>query len=226
MKRIIYFVLAILVCSIYMGCSENEIELYDQTPRINFYGITHTRTLIDTDYVKKEPYSIDSFIVQIQGDFLKESRDFCVKVTSNSDYKNPIDVLLDNKYTYTSLDTVRQVFYYKFTRPAVKEGKKLYGCNLEFDLENPAHLFDKGLVEKNRMTFSVTWKLEPEDWDDWDWGDYSDAKYMFMMDVLGYTYEDIEDIDGDKTKITEAYANYKAEGNPPILDKDGNEISF
>ena len=34
MKRIIYFVLAILVCGVYMGCSENEIDLYDQTPRI------------------------------------------------------------------------------------------------------------------------------------------------------------------------------------------------
>ena len=57
MKRIIYFVLAILVCGIYVGCSENEIDLYDQTPRINFYGsTTHVRTLVDTDYVKKEPY--------------------------------------------------------------------------------------------------------------------------------------------------------------------------
>ena len=26
MKRIIYFVLAILVCGIYVGCSENEID--------------------------------------------------------------------------------------------------------------------------------------------------------------------------------------------------------
>lgn len=33
MKRIIYFILAILVCGIYAGCSENEIDLYDQTDR-------------------------------------------------------------------------------------------------------------------------------------------------------------------------------------------------
>ena len=84
MKRIIYFVLAILVCGIYVGCSENEIDLYDQTPRINFYGsTTHVRTLVDTDYVKKEPYAVDSFEVRIQGDFLKENRDFCVKVSPN-----------------------------------------------------------------------------------------------------------------------------------------------
>ena len=64
MKRIIYFVLAILVCGIYVGCSENEIDLYDQTPRINFYGsTTHVRTLVDTDYVKKEPYVAMTHVV-------------------------------------------------------------------------------------------------------------------------------------------------------------------
>ena len=49
---------------------------------------------------------------------------------------------------------------------------------------------------------------------------------MFMMDILGHTSEDVEDIDADKAKVVDAYANYKAEGNPPILDEDGNEISF
>ena len=58
MKRIIYFVLAILVCGIYAGCSESEIDLYSQTSRINFYGSTYIRTLVDTDYVKTEPYAI------------------------------------------------------------------------------------------------------------------------------------------------------------------------
>ena len=56
----------------YVGCSENEIDLYDQTPRINFYGsTTHVRTLVDTDYVKKEPYAVDSFEVRIQGEFFE-----------------------------------------------------------------------------------------------------------------------------------------------------------
>ena len=100
MKRIIYFVLAILVCGIYVGCSENEIDLYDQTPRINFYSSTHVRTLVDTDYVKiDDPYAVDSFTVRIQGDLLKENRDFCVKVTPNSDYQNSVDVLFCRKVT-------------------------------------------------------------------------------------------------------------------------------
>ena len=53
MKRIIYFVLVILCLRHLCGCSENEIDLYDQTPRINFYSSTHVRTLVDTDYVKR-----------------------------------------------------------------------------------------------------------------------------------------------------------------------------
>ena len=162
MKRIIYFVLAILVCGIYVGCSENEIDLYDQTPRINFYGsTTHVRTLVDTDYVKKEPYAVDSFEVRIQGDFLKENRDFCVKVTPNNDYQNSVDVLLESKYTYTDLDTVCQIFYYKINRPKVQAGRNVYGCYLEFDLNNPLHQFDKGLVEKNQIVLNVRWELKP-----------------------------------------------------------------
>ena len=75
MKRIIYFVLAILVCGIYVGCSENEIDLYDQTPRINFYGSTHVRTLVDTDYVKiEEPLCCRQFYGKnTRGSFERES---------------------------------------------------------------------------------------------------------------------------------------------------------
>ena len=47
MKRIIYFVLAILVCGIYAGCSESEIELYNQTSRINFYGSGTVRKALE-----------------------------------------------------------------------------------------------------------------------------------------------------------------------------------
>ena len=226
MKRIIYFVLAILVCGIYAGCSESEIELYNQTSRINFYGSLHIRTLVDTDYVKKDdPYAIDSFTVKIQGDLLKENRDFCVKVSPNSDYQKPVDLLLDSKYKYTELDTVCQVFYYKIKRPAVEAGRKVYGCFLEFDLSNPLHQFDKGLVEKNQIVLNVRWELKPTDWSDYvGFGSYSDAKYMFIMDVCQRVWDDLEDEDIDVIK--QAYREYKEEGNPPILGEEGDEIEY
>ena len=226
MKRIIYFVLAILVCGIYVGCSEKEIDLYDKTPRINFYGsTTHVRTLVDTDYVKKEPYAVDSFEVRIQGDFLKENRDFCVKVTPNNDYQNSVDVLLESKYTYTDLDTVCQIFYYKINRPKVEAGRNVYGCYLEFDLNNPLHQFDKGLVEKNQIVLNVRWELKPTEWSDYvGFGSYSDAKYMFIMDVCQRVWDDLEDEDIDVIK--QAYREYKEEGNPPILGEEGDEIEY
>lgn len=228
MKRIIYFVLAILVCGIYAGCSESEIELYNQTSRINFYGSLHIRTLVDTDYVKKDdPYAIDSFTVKIQGDLLKENRDFCVKVSPNSDYQKPVDLLLDSKYKYTELDTVCQVFYYKIKRPAVEAGRKVYGCFLEFDLSNPLHQFDKGLVEQNQIPLNVRWELKTDEWGCWSgykYGSYSDEKYMFIMDVCECVYEELKEEDYDKVK--QAYKEYRDAGNPPILGEDGDEIVY
>ena len=228
MKRIIYFVLAILVCGIYVGCSESEIELYNQTSRINFYGSLHIRTLVDTDYVKKDdPYAIDSFTVKIQGDLLKENRDFCVKVSPNSDYQKPVDLLLDSKYKYTELDTVCQVFYYKIKRPAVEAGRKVYGCFLEFDLSNPLHQFDKGLVEQNQIPLNVRWELKTDEWGCWSgykYGSYSDEKYMFIMDVCECVYEELKEEDYDKVK--QAYKEYREAGNPPILGEDGDEIVY
>ena len=228
MKRIIYFVLAILVCGIYAGCSESEIELYNQTSRINFYGSLHIRTLVDTDYVKKDdPYAIDSFTVKIQGDLLKENRDFCVKVSPNSDYQKPVDLLLDSKYKYTELDTVCQVFYYKIKRPAVEAGRKVYGCFLEFDLSNPLHQFDNGFVEQNLMPLNVRWELKTDEWGCWSgykYGSYSDEKYMFIMDVCECVYEELKEEDYDKVK--QAYKEYREAGNPPILGEDGDEIVY
>lgn len=228
MKRIIYFVLAILVCGIYAGCSESEIELYNQTSRINFYGSLHIRTLVDTDYVKKDdPYAIDSFTVKIQGDLSKENRDFCVKVSPNSDYQKPVDLLLDSKYKYTELDTVCQVFYYKIKRPAVEAGRKVYGCFLEFDLSNPLHQFDKGLVEQNQIPLNVRWELKTDEWGCWSgykYGSYSDEKYMFIMDVCECVYEELKEEDYDKVK--QAYKEYREAGNPPILGEDGDEIVY
>lgn len=213
---------------IYAGCSESEIELYNQTSRINFYGSLHIRTLVDTDYVKKDdPYAIDSFTVKIQGDLLKENRDFCVKVSPNSDYQKPVDLLLDSKYKYTELDTVCQVFYYKIKRPAVEAGRKVYGCFLEFDLSNPLHQFDKGLVEQNQIPLNVRWELKTDEWGCWSgykYGSYSDEKYMFIMDVCECVYEELKEEDYDKVK--QAYKEYREAGNPPILGEDGDEIVY
>ena len=51
-------------------------------------------------------------------------------------------------------------------------------------MNNPLHQFDKGLVEKNQIVLNVRWELKPTEWSDYvGFGSYSDAKYMFIMDV-------------------------------------------
>ena len=60
----------------------------------------------------------------------------------------------------------------------VQAGRNVYGCYLEFDLNNPLHQFDKGLLEKNQIVLNVRWELKPTEWSDYvGFGSYSDAKY-------------------------------------------------
>lgn len=119
------------------------------------------------------------------------------------------------------------LFYYKIKRPAVEAGRKVYGCFLEFDLSNPLHQFDKGLVEQNQIPLNVRWELKTDEWGCWSgykYGSYSDEKYMFIMDVCECVYEELKEEDYDKVK--QAYKEYREAGNPPILGEDGDEIVY
>ena len=167
------------------SCSKEEIDMYSQEARINFDYRTIYSELRDSDYVKMktDPYRRDSVRVRIMGDLLTANRDFCIKKTENSAYANTLDIQLDDKYTYSALDAVCQYVYFKVKRPAYKTGRKTYGCNLEFDLTNPNHQFEKGFVEDNSVEVNYVWDItEPKTWSDWYWlGDFSPIKYCYMM---------------------------------------------
>ena len=168
---------------------------------------------------------------------LTAPRDFCIKKTDNKDYANTLDIQLDDKYTFTAIDTVCQYVYFKVKRPEYKAGRKAYGCNLEFDLANPNHQFAKGLIEEHTVEVNYVWNItEPETWGDWSWkglGEFSPIKYCYIMDVWGRTLEsfitedgwayDDEEADAAIVKLDEAYTKYKAE-HGPILDEKGNDI--
>lgn len=234
------FISAAVMAFCYTSCSKEEIAMYDQEPRINFDQTAVYAELTDTDYVKmkEDPYRLDSFRVRIQGDMLTANRDFCVKKTDNSIYANSLDVQLADKYTYSTLDGVRQYCYIKVKRPAYQPGSRTYGCNLEFDLSNPSHQFAKGLIEDNSVEVNYEWRItRPETWYDWQYdfglGDFSPIKYCYMMDVWGRTLDSFITEDGyaydyDEavaaiTQLIDAYAAYKAE-HGPILDENGNDI--
>ena len=233
MKQILYTVFALLTGCMYTGCSKEEIELYEQTPRLNFNWESKTLYLDDEDYLENASFYVDSFEVRIQGDLLKEQRTLCVKAVTKADYKTSPEITFEDNYVYTNLDKATQIFYFKVKRPEVIEfGNKIYGCTLQFDQENPKHQFDRGLVENQQLSFAVVWDIQPneDDWHDWYWGEYSNTKYMYMMDVCGITikemngesgYDDYDDYD----KVVAAYNEYLL-NNPPLVDENGNEIQF
>ena len=115
-------------------------------------------------------------------------------------------------------------------RPAYKPGNKTYGCNIVFDNDNPKHQFLKGIISDSYAEVNYVWKIEmPDNWYDYSWkgwGDFSVAKYCYIMDVLGYTFDKIttnQENDEAKKKVSAAYKEYKRE-HGPILDENGNDI--
>ena len=77
---------------------------------------------------------------------------------------------------------------------------------------------------------NYVWKIGmPDNWYDYSWqgwGDFSVAKYCYIMDVLGYTFDKIttdQENDEAREKVGAAYEEYKRE-HGPILDENGNDI--
>ena len=135
-------------------------------------------------------------------------------------------VIVAEKYTYTALDTNVQKITIKVKRPD-KPGKRtdIYRNYLIFDTENPAHQWEPGREDKDSCRVDVTYELFPNrryEWDDWTWGDYSESKYLFMLDHFKVVYNKMPWNGGD---IKTAYENYKKE-HGPILDENGKEIVF
>ena len=64
-------------------------------------------------------------------------------------------------------------------------------ASLAFDPSNPAHEFEPGKIEDQNYTIDASFYLpRPMSWNSSFWGLYSTAKYMFMMDCLGNSFQD------------------------------------
>lgn len=227
MKTHRFLFVLLLSAFFYTGCQKEEIAYYDQSPRINFlYGNIVPYNFCDTDYIKGNEYHDVTVWVELQGDMLTAPRDFVLKTSPNANDSMIVDVTVAEKYTYTALDTNIQKVSIKVKRPA-KSGKRtdVYLNCLKFDIGNSAHQWDAGRADKDTCRVEVTYQLFPywqNEWDEWTWGDYCDAKYLFMLDHFKVIYKDMPWDGGD---IKTAYENYKKE-HGPILDDDGEEIMF
>ena len=106
MKHILYILSVLFASAAFVGCKQNEIELYDQSPRLNFEWSQRIIEFVDTDYIKRTAFKTDSFEVRIQGVHLNAPRDFCLKVQPAEGYEAAPELELADKYTYSALDTV------------------------------------------------------------------------------------------------------------------------
>ena len=102
---------------------------------------------------------------------------------------------------------------------------KAYQADICFDLDNPLHQFDPGREDKEVLPLEVHYVIKRTNWNDYQWGEYSDAKYFFMMDHFKATIDDIPENEDTQKEIYDAYEEYK-KNNPPLLDDKGKEIVF
>lgn len=238
MKRIIFNITQFLLLALLLtACKENEIELYDQSPRINFVSNTFTE-FTDVEYAANITEKEVAVRVRLQGDFLTEDRSFCLK--SSKFESETLDVFFaeaafKDKYIFPATkDSVEFDAIISVKRPEQFTSDTdgiYYRAVISFDNDNPLHQFDPGIEEWAESTLIVNYEItRPDEWSysNMTWGPYSLGKYMFIMDTLHQTYDEFsaEDaVEENKQIVVEAYTTY-LETNDPILDENGNDIYF
>ncbi|MFR3331859.1 MAG: hypothetical protein ACLTSL_17250 [Odoribacter splanchnicus] len=217
------YILILCLALFFWGCEQNDIDVYNQTPRLTLpYSLTYSFN--DADYVNKRTEGVGELEVRLMGNVLKETRTFCLKMEKDSvniNYTPSIE--LEDKYEFAVDTTVTKVAF-KIQRP--EQIGVQYSAFCYFDEENPAHEFDRGDAEYLQAKISVIFNIRPNGWDDY-WGLYSNAKYCFMMDHWNVTYDKMEKTISAKAEIRRAYDAYKRENGPLYDDEpEHNEIVF
>lgn len=92
MKKYRFLLLLFVLGFIYMGCEENDIDVYDETPRLNLYYRNLAVHFRDSDYVKGNTEKEWLLGVDLQGYRLTEDKSFCMKVRPNDAYTLKADV--------------------------------------------------------------------------------------------------------------------------------------
>lgn len=220
-----YFVLFMILGACWWGCDENEIAIYQETPRLNFYysgGVVFA----DSDYVKQRTEKELIVVIALQGEPLEEGRTFCVTAQPVDSVTEMTDVVLADSYVFPAgkyRDSIR-VTVRRPSRPTLTTPQTR--ASLAFDPSNPAHEFEPGKTEDLSYTIDASFYLpEPTSWPDTRWGLYSTAKYMFMMDYFGETYRSEWNTNAKVKEVIAAYEAY-CEEHEELLDDNGEPIAF
>lgn len=219
------YIYILLLSVLYFGCNTNEIELYNEEARINFASGLETKIFRDSDYVRNHLEYKQAVKVQIQGNKMLKNKDFCFMVDKSVKYKKIAEAAVEEVYTYNALDTNTQIVYVTVRRPNELVKDHPLQVNIKFDLSNPKHKFAPGRIDRDSCRIDVLYNIKPTEWNSFKWGEYSDGKYFFVMNVLKKTYSEIEDEDKDYNLVSEQYKEYLKK-NSPILDDKGEEIIF
>ena len=224
MKKYRFLLLLLVSFFLYVGCEENDIDLYNETPRLNFYYSNMDVYFVDTDYVKGHTEKEWMLRVNLQGDRLPEARNFCLKVQPNETYSLKANISFDEKYVFP-MDSIYQIVTIKVHRPEALTVTSAYQADIYFDLDNPLHQFDPGREDREYLSMNVYYRIKRNDWNEWYWGKYADSKYFFMMDYFGATHDGIPTTQEAQKNLYDAYEEYK-KSSPPLLDENGEEIVF
>lgn len=224
MKKNRFLLLLFVLGFVYIGCEENDIALYNETPRLNLYYNFFEVRFADTDYVKGHTEKEWQIMVELQGDSLPEERSFCLKVNPNDEYNLKADVSFQEKYIFP-VGSVNQLVTIKVKRPENLTTTSAYIADICFDLDNPLHQFDPGRADKSFLPLKVYYTIKRTNWNEWYWGKYADSKYFFMMDYFRATHDDFPKTSEAQKEIYDAYEEYK-KSHSPLLDEEGEEIVF
>ena len=219
------FLLLLFVLGLaYTGCEENEIEVYNETPRLNFYRGNTSVSFRDSDYVKGHTEKELLLRVDLQGDSLVADKNFCLKVQPNETYSLKANVSFEEKYLFPA-NAINQIIAIKVARPENLTTTTACMADVCFDIDNPLHEFAPGREDKASLPVEVYYRVRRDDWNTNQWSEYSDSKYFFMMDHFKATIDKIPVGKATQKEIYDAYEEYK-KNNPPLLDENGLEIVF
>ncbi|MDO4770839.1 hypothetical protein [Porphyromonas sp.] len=221
--------LVLTVCLAVVSCKQNDIALYNGAPRLEF---TSNISCIfdDTDYVNKVAEKDFEAEIRLIGLPLSDTKTYAMLCVAHPLYGEGIvpEITFSNPYTFPVEKSVIKAAF-KVKRP--KNVRASHVGRLAFDMENAQHEFEAGRKEHTTPDIEVRTNINQHgirwSWNQDLWGLYSTNKYIFMMDNLGKTYDQIPQTTEEVIKVGKLYQEYR-KNNPPLLDdeKDASEIYF
>lgn len=212
-----------------VSCKQNDIALYNGAPRLEFTSSTSC-VFDDTDYVNKTTEKEFETEVRLIGAPLSSSKTFVMTCVENPLYAGLTlpKTTFEQPYTFPTNSSVIKVKF-KVTRPESVFTTQL--ARLAFNHEEGSHQFEAGRKEHITSDLDVRTNINQHglrwSWNQELWGLYSTRKYLFMMDTLGKTFDQIAQTKEEVNKVGNLYQAYR-KNNPPLMDdeKDPSEIFF